>query len=88
VLRGALGRVSAEQAALDAWGQELAASESLAVLAPRLADLDAWIARETPPNPAVELERLAARRRHAPDRQSPGVPNPNLRAATHRSLPW
>jgi hypothetical protein len=62
VLAAALGRVSAEQAALDAQRATLAASESLAVLAPRLANLDAWIARETPPDPTIDLQRLAARR--------------------------
>lgn len=73
VLAAALGRVSAEQAALDVLRQELAASESLAVVAPRLANLDAWIARECPPDPAVQLERLAMQRSHAERSTRPGV---------------
>ena len=73
VLTAALGRVSAEQAALDVLRQELAASESLAVAAPRLANLDAWIARETPADPTAELERLAVQRRHAERNARPGV---------------
>ena len=73
VLTAALGRVSAEQAALDALRATLAASESLAVLAPRLANLDAWIARETPPDPTIELQRLAARRQRIERHTRPGV---------------
>jgi len=73
VLTAALGRVSAEQAALDALRTTLGASESLAVLAPRLANLDAWIAHETPPDPSIELERLAARRERFEQRARPGV---------------
>jgi conjugative relaxase-like TrwC/TraI family protein len=73
VLTAALGRVSAEQAALDALRATLAASESLAVLAPRLANLDAWITRETPPDPTIELKRLAARRQRLEQHARPGV---------------
>jgi conjugative relaxase-like TrwC/TraI family protein len=73
VLAGALGRVSAEQAALDVLRAELAASESLATLAPRLANLDAWITRETPPDPSVELRRLDARRHYLERTARPGV---------------
>ncbi|HET6665594.1 MAG TPA: hypothetical protein VFG94_15105, partial [Acidimicrobiales bacterium] len=73
VLTTALGRVSAEQAALDALRATLAASESLAVLAPRLANLDAWIARETPPNPTIELQRLAAHRQRIEHHARPGM---------------
>jgi conjugative relaxase-like TrwC/TraI family protein len=73
VLTAALGRVSAEQAALDALRATLAASESLAVLAPRLANLDTWIARETPPDPTIELQRLAARRHRLEQHARPGV---------------
>jgi len=62
VLAAAIGRHSAEQAALAALRDTLAASESLAVLAPRLANVDAQIQRETPDNPEAELGRLAARR--------------------------
>jgi conjugative relaxase-like TrwC/TraI family protein len=73
VLAAALGRVSAEQAALDVLRQTLAASESLAVLAPRLANLNAWIRREAPPDPSLALQRLAARRAHVERHASPGV---------------
>jgi conjugative relaxase-like TrwC/TraI family protein len=73
VLTAALGRVSAEQAALDALQTTLAASESLAVLAPQLANLDAWIARERPPDPTIELQRLAARRQRIEQHARPGA---------------
>jgi conjugative relaxase-like TrwC/TraI family protein len=73
VLTAALGRVSAEQAALDALRATVAGSESLAVLAPRLANLDAWITRHRPPDPTVELQRLAARRQHLQQHARPGV---------------
>ncbi|HET6755308.1 MAG TPA: hypothetical protein VFH23_15325 [Jiangellaceae bacterium] len=59
--------------ALDALRTTLAASESLAVLAPRLANLDAWIARETPPDPTIELQRLAAHRQRIERHTRPGV---------------
>jgi hypothetical protein len=64
--------VSAEQAALDVLRQTLA-SESLAVLAPRLANLNTWLRREAPPDPSAELERLAARRVHLERHARPGV---------------
>ncbi|MGH3369655.1 MAG: hypothetical protein ACRDPR_06615 [Nocardioidaceae bacterium] len=73
VLAGALRRVSAEEAALDVMRSELAASESLATVAPRLANLDAWIARETPPDPSAELEQLAARRSYLERTARPGI---------------
>jgi conjugative relaxase-like TrwC/TraI family protein len=73
VLTAALGRVSAEQAALDALRATLAASESLGGLAPQVANLDAWIARETPPDPTIELQRLAARRPRLEQHARPGV---------------
>jgi conjugative relaxase-like TrwC/TraI family protein len=73
VLTAALGRVSAEQAALDALRTTLGASESLAVLAPRLANLDAWITRETPADPTIERQRLAARRQRIEQHARPGV---------------
>jgi AAA domain len=73
VLIATFGRVSAEQAALDALRATLAASESLAVLAPRLANLDAWIVRETPLDPTIELLRLAARRQRIEQHARPGV---------------
>jgi hypothetical protein len=55
VLVAALGRSAAEVAALEALREALARSESLATLAPRLANLDAWIAKETPPDRSREL---------------------------------
>jgi conjugative relaxase-like TrwC/TraI family protein len=73
VLTAALHRVSAEQAALDVLRQTLAASESLAVLAPRLGSLNAWIHRQTPPDPSAELQRLTARRAHLERHAHPGV---------------
>jgi hypothetical protein len=73
VLTAALGRVSAEQAALDVLRETLAASESLAVLAPRLANLNTWIRRETPPDPSLELQRLSVRRARLERHARPGV---------------
>jgi hypothetical protein len=55
VLIAALGRSAAEVAALEALRDALARSESLAILAPRLANLDAWIAKQTPPDRSREL---------------------------------
>ncbi|MBW3651885.1 MAG: AAA family ATPase, partial [Actinobacteria bacterium] len=55
VLVAALGRSAAEVAALEVLREALAGSESLATLAPRLANLDAWITRETPPDRSREL---------------------------------
>jgi conjugative relaxase-like TrwC/TraI family protein len=59
VLVAALGRSAAEVAALEALREALARSESLATLAPRLANLDAWIAKETPPDRSRELQWAA-----------------------------
>ncbi|MGH9192073.1 MAG: MobF family relaxase [Acidimicrobiales bacterium] len=73
VLTAALHRVSAEQAALDVLRHTLAASGSLAVLAPRLANLNAWIRRETPRDPSLQLPRLAARCAHLERHAHPGV---------------
>lgn len=38
-----------------------------------LANLDAWIARETPPDPTIELQRLAACRQRLEQHARPGV---------------
>ncbi|MBW3615867.1 MAG: AAA family ATPase [Actinobacteria bacterium] len=65
VLVAALGRSAAEVAALEALRKALARSESLATLGPRLADLDAWIARETPPDRSRELQWAAEALEHA-----------------------
>jgi ATP-dependent exoDNAse (exonuclease V) alpha subunit len=56
VVLAAMGRSAAEVAALEALREAFARSESLATLAPRLANLDAWIARETPPDRSRELQ--------------------------------
>jgi hypothetical protein len=65
VLVAALGRSAAEVAALEALREALARSESLATLAPRLANLDAWIAKETPPDRSRELQWAADGLEHA-----------------------
>ena len=72
ILTGALRHVSAEQAALAALRTELEASESLAVLVPRLANLDASLRRETPPDPTVELRQLESRRSRLEATARPG----------------
>jgi hypothetical protein len=65
VLVAALGRSAAEVAALEARREALARSESLATRAPRLANLDAWIAKETPPDRSRELQWAADGLEHA-----------------------
>ncbi|MDP9070357.1 MAG: AAA family ATPase, partial [Actinomycetota bacterium] len=65
VLAAALGRSAAEVAALEVLREALARSESLATLAPRLANLDAWIAKETPPDRSRELQWAADGLEHA-----------------------
>jgi hypothetical protein len=65
VLVAALGRSAAEVAALEALREALARSESLATLAPRLANLDAWIATQTPPDRSRELQWAADGLEHA-----------------------
>jgi conjugative relaxase-like TrwC/TraI family protein len=73
MLTAALGRASAEEAALSALRDTLTRSESLAVLAPRLANLDAQIRRGTPDNPEPDLQRLDARRTYLERHARPGV---------------
>jgi conjugative relaxase-like TrwC/TraI family protein len=73
VLAGALARPAAERAALDHLRDTLERSESLAVLAPRLANLDAWIAQHAPPNRADELAGTQAQLDHAQRVAKPGV---------------
>jgi conjugative relaxase-like TrwC/TraI family protein len=71
-LTGALARVSADVSATETLRQMLIASESLAVLKPRLANLDAQIRRDTPPDRTIELERIANRRNHMERHARPG----------------
>ncbi len=56
VVLAAMGRSSAEVAALEALREAFARSESLATLAPRLANLDAWFTKEIPPDRSRELQ--------------------------------
>ncbi len=63
VVGGAMSRVASERTALEVLREELASSESLATLAPRLANLNAWLRREAPPDRSRELEQAAAERR-------------------------
>jgi conjugative relaxase-like TrwC/TraI family protein len=62
VLRTALARTSAEEAATAVLRRALAAEESLATLVPRLASIDAQIARQMPPDVSAELDALTRRR--------------------------
>ncbi|MDP9070960.1 MAG: relaxase domain-containing protein, partial [Actinomycetota bacterium] len=55
VVLAAMSRSAAEVAALQALREAFARSESLATLAPRLANLNAQLARETPPDRSKEL---------------------------------
>jgi hypothetical protein len=73
ILGAALARTAAEQSAIDALRETLNRSESLAVLAPRLANLDAQLHRETPDDPEPEIRRLAARRAYLERHARPGV---------------
>ncbi len=72
VVLAAMGRSSAEVAALEALREAFARSESLATLAPRLANLDAWIAREMPPDRSRELGWAADGLDHARRHCRPG----------------
>ncbi len=68
VVLTAMGGSAGEVAALEALREAFARSESLATLAPRLANLDAWITKEMPPDRSRELgwasEGLEHARRH------------------------
>jgi hypothetical protein len=72
VVLAAMGRSAAEVAALEALREAFAHSESLATLAPRLANLNAWIARETPPDRSRELGWAAEGLEHARRHCRPG----------------
>jgi hypothetical protein len=65
VVVAAMGRSAAEVSALEALREAFARSESLATLAPRLANLNAWIARETPPDRSEKLRWAAEGFEHA-----------------------
>jgi conjugative relaxase-like TrwC/TraI family protein len=72
VLVAAMGRSAAEVAALEALREAFARSESLATVAPRLANLNAWITRETPPDRSRELQWAAEGLEHARRHVRPG----------------
>ncbi len=72
VMLAAMGRSSAEVAALEALREAFVRSESLATLAPRLANLNAWIAREMPPDRSRELGWAADGLEHARRHCRPG----------------
>ncbi|MDP9020997.1 MAG: ATP-binding domain-containing protein, partial [Actinomycetota bacterium] len=56
VVLAAMSRSAAEVAALEALREAFTRSESLATLAPRLANLNAQLTRETPPDRSKELQ--------------------------------
>jgi conjugative relaxase-like TrwC/TraI family protein len=58
VLAGVLARPTAERAALDHLREAFDRSDSLATLAPRLANLDAWIHSNAPADETPEIARL------------------------------
>ncbi len=62
VLKGAMARRTAERSALEVLTSAFAASESLATLGPRLANVETWITQESPPDRSAELERARAQR--------------------------
>jgi hypothetical protein len=72
VLTGALRRVSGERSATEELRHAMVASESLAVLNPRLASIDAHIARECPPDRTTDLHRLAEHRSRLERHARPG----------------
>ncbi len=77
-----MGRSAAEVAALEALREAFARSESLATLAPRLANLNAWIAREMPPDRSRELGWAADGLEHARRHCRPGTsPEPGAKTA-------
>ncbi|MDP8969540.1 MAG: AAA family ATPase, partial [Actinomycetota bacterium] len=72
VIASAMSRTASEQAALQVLREALAASESLATLAPRLANVNAWIRREMPPDRSAELDRRTAERHRLHQHGRPG----------------
>ncbi len=65
VVLAAMSRSAAEVAALEALREAFARSESLATLAPRLANLNTELARETPPDRSKELQWVTEALEHA-----------------------
>jgi hypothetical protein len=69
VFRAAMSRASAERSATEVFRRELDRSESLAVLAPRLAHVESVLAAR-PPDRTIDLQRLGGQRarfeQHAP----------------------
>jgi hypothetical protein len=72
VVLGAMARSTAEVAALETLRETLIRSESLATLRPRLANLDAWIAKETPADRSRELQWATESLDHARVHCRPG----------------
>ncbi len=72
VVLAAMGRSAAEVAALEALREAFARSESLATLAPRLANLNAQLARETPPDRSKELQWATGDLERARHHRRPG----------------
>jgi conjugative relaxase-like TrwC/TraI family protein len=72
LLTGVLANPTAERAALEHLRDARERSETLAVLAPRLANLDAWIAANAPPDNTPELARLERLLRQAETYARPG----------------
>ncbi len=72
VMLGAMSRSAAEVAALEALREAFTRTESLATLAPRLANLNAQLARETPPDRSRELQWASDGLEHARRNCHPG----------------
>lgn len=72
VLSAAMARTGVELSATETWRRELVRSESLAALAPRLANLRMQIRRDCPPDHSIDLARLANQRAQLEQRVRPG----------------
>jgi len=72
VLTAAMARTGTELSATETLRRELARSESLAVLAPRLANLQMQIRRDCPPDRSIDLARLANQRAQLEQHLRPG----------------
>ncbi len=84
VVLGAMSRSVAEVAALEALREAFARSESLATLAPRLANLNAQLDRETPPDRSKELRWATEALEHARSTCRPGHLTQRARADRRR----